>query len=1210
MTHKHRTRTCKTLRWRVRSSAYQAFDPTSNMANHGADSTSTTPLKTTFLIPNLHCPTCITHITSLMSDISPAPIIRTISVINHIVTVAHERAIPANLIGTALESAGCEVFDVILDPTSDEKVVATQRSTAHDAALEEAVHRWDPKRYPRPDGASSDLHEAHCKMCADHSGNEKGGSSVLESVAISDPADSLPRYLAVLSVDGMTCSSCVGHVVDALQNLLEVERADVSLIGHSANVQFRTAEAAEGVTKELVRVVEDAGYEAQVMELKPVAQKEMKKVVGDTDDAWEATYSIEGMTCSSCVGAISNAVKKLPFVDRADVNLIAHSATVAFNGKHHEHEIQDTVEEIGYGATLVDLNPIAQTEAAAARTVSLRIDGMHCPRCPGRVLEAARQLPADIQKTPTLDSPILTIAYVPSPPTLTIRRILQDLHELDPSFAVSIHKPMSLEQRSREMLRREQRSILLRVLLAVAAAIPSLIIGVVYMNLVSSHDSDYKYLMQPLHGVSRAEWATFILATPVYFFAADHFHQRMLREMFALWRPRSLVPIAKRFYRFGSMNVLISLGTTIAYFSSLAELIVAASHPASDLSPGPKQSYFDSVVFLTMFLLLGRLTEAHMKAKSGDAVSALGKLRPAEANLVVRGRDGSASTVEKVSVDLIDAGDLVDIPHGYSPPCDGTLLDQSAEMDESALTGESRVVGKQEGDAIFSGTINRSSAITIRVTGPAGASMLDSIIQIVREGQSKRAPMERVADLLTAYFVPVVVLIAITTWVVWLALGLSVTLPPSYLDSNVGGLPFWSLQFAIAVFVIACPCGLGLAAPTALFVGSGLAAGRGILVKGGGEAFQEASSLDAVVFDKTGTLTKGTEPEIVQHRVFADGADLDKCMISGILKSVEENSNHPLARAAVGFAKAGCAAAVTASDTQEIAGKGLKASVQLIGKDKQGEHEALVGSEALLRDYSVPVSQEAIELLESWKSAGYSVILLATKTAERGWVLNGIFAASDPLRPEAAAVICSLQNRGVEVWMLSGDNPKTANAVGSQVNIPPDNIIAGVLPTEKADKVRYLQRALKPRGGGGFQNILTNRQRTRATIAMVGDGINDAPALAAADVGIAVASGSDIAVQSAAFVLVHSDLRAVLTLVTLSRVVFRRVILNFFWAACYNMIALPVAAGLLYPITTADGEHVRLDPAWAALAMALSSVSVVGSSLLLRTRIPGVGFRE
>jgi heavy metal translocating P-type ATPase len=616
-------------------------------------------------------------------------------------------------------------------------------------------------------------------------------------------------------------------------------------------------------------------------------------------------------------------------------------------------------------------------------------------------------------------------------------------------------------------------------------------------------------------------------------------------------------------------------------------------------------TYFDSVVFLTMFLLIGRLAEARMKAQSGDAISALGKLRPVEASLVLQdNRDGNSS-VERVSVDLVDTGDLVKIPHGSSPPCDGTLLEESAEFDDSSLTGESRVVVKHKGDAIFSGTINKGQAITVRATGPAGASMLESIIQVVREGQAKRAPVERIADLLTAYFVPVIVIIAITTWIIWLSLGLSGALPSSYLDNNIGGWPFWSLQFAIAVFVIACPCGLGLAAPTALFVGGGLAAKRGILVKGGGEAFQEASNLDAVVFDKTGTLTEGAEPRIVQHKLFIGLAGLEQSTIFGMLKGLEENSSHPLARAAVNFATSEGAAVVRISAIEEIPGKGLKAMVE----PARGQYEALVGNEALLLDYGVQVPQEAIDLLDSWKISGYSVMLLACRTPGENWRLGAILAASDPLRPEAAEVVRLLQHRGVDVWMLSGDNPKTANAVGSQVGIPPGNIIAGVLPAQKAEKLRYLQQSLESRRGGGFQSALAQK-RSRATVAMVGDGINDAPALAAADVGIAIASGSDVAVQSAAFVLVQSDLRAVLTLVTLSHVVFRRVILNFLWAALYNMIALPIAAGVLYPIQTSGGSHVRLDPAWAALAMALSSISVVASSLLLRTRIPSIGFRD
>jgi Cu+-exporting ATPase len=754
------------------------------------------------------------------------------------------------------------------------------------------------------------------------------------------------------------------------------------------------------------------------------------------------------------------------------------------------------------------------------------------------------------------------------------------------------------------MLAKEQKAIFLRALLSTITAGPSLIIGIVYMNLVSKHDPGYMWLMHPLHGVNRAEWAMFVTATPVYFFATDYFHRRMIKEIYSLWRPRSPVPIAKRFIRFGSMNLLISFGTTIAYFSSLAQLIISATS-TQDMAESSKMSYFDSVVFLTMFLLLGRLAEAHMKTKSGDAISALGNLRPTEAILTtVKDGEPAFSASSKVDVDLIEIGDTVKVLHGSSPPCDGTLIDEEARFDESSLTGESRLIRKVAGDTTYSGTINKGSAATIRVTGPAGASMLDSIIAVVREGQSKRAPMERIADLLTAYFVPVVVLIAILTWLVWLTLGLSGALPESYLDNGVGGWPFWSLQFAIAVFVIACPCGLGLAAPTALFVGGGMAAQRGILVKGGGEAFQEASNLDAVIFDKTGTLTEGLEPKIVHHLTFDTDLGLDRATVLGVLRSVEENSSHPLAKAAVNFAtQAEETAVVHVTAVDEIAGKGLKA--------KFDSYEVLVGNGSLMEDYGVAVGPATESTLESWKSSGCSVILMACRTLNEPWSMQAISAASDPLRPEAIEVVESLRKRGIDVWMLSGDNPSTANAVGKQVGIPSENIIAGVLPAQKADKVKYLQQILKPRRGTGFQSaLLSSNKRNRATIAMVGDGINDAPALAAADVGIAVASGSDVAVQSASFILVHSDLRAVLTLVSLSRAVFRRVILNFVWAALYNMIALPVAAGVLYPITTTAGTHVRLDPAWAALAMALSSITVVASSLLLRTRVPLVGFRE
>jgi heavy metal translocating P-type ATPase len=459
---------------------------------------------------------------------------------------------------------------------------------------------------------------------------------------------------------------------------------------------------------------------------------------------------------------------------------------------------------------------------------------------------------------------------------------------------------------------------------------------------------------------------------------------------------------------------------------------------------------------------------------------------------------------------------------------------------------------------------------------------------------------------LTSYFVPVITLIAIATWLIWLGLGLSGTLPLEYLDVQVGGWPFWSLQFAIAVFIVACPCGIGLAAPTALFVGGGLAAKHGILVKGGGEAFQEASGLDIIIFDKTGTLTQGGEPEITDHQFLTpDDGIWEHQTIVSVLGELEGNSSHPLGKAVAAFSKGRNATSSKAKAIEETPGKGMKGSFSVEGLAHP--IEVLAGNQTLMDDHEVSFGADASATLDAWKAQAKSVILVAARpmppALDSPWTPLIILAASDPIRPEARPVIEALGRHGVEVWMISGDNPTTAVAVGAAVGIPEERVLAGVLPEQKADKVKHLQRSrAKSRSRFRFA------AKTRATVAMVGDGVNDSPALTAADVGIAIGSGSDVAISAAEFVLVSPSLTTLLTLTTLSRTVFNRVIFNFGWAVVYNLVALPIAAGVLYPVVS-NGQHIRLDPVWASLAMALSSISVICSSLLLRSRLPLVGFR-
>lgn len=652
----------------------------------------------------------------------------------------------------------------------------------------------------------------------------------------------------------------------------------------------------------------------------------------------------------------------------------------------------------------------------------------------------------------------------------------------------------------------------------------------------------------------------------------------------------------KRFTTFGSMNMLISLGTSVAYWASLIQMIYAASAKRHHFMD--KDVYFDTVVFLTFFILGGRLIESYSKSKTGDAVDLLRKLKPNTAILVEKAQEREQDAV--VDVDKLEIGDFVRIPSGTSPPGDGAVVKGESKFDESSLTGEARLVPKAVGDEVFAGTVNRSSPVLIRITGVGGTSMLDQIVNIVQEGQTKRAPMEQIADTVTSYFVPVITLFAIVTWIVWIAVGYAGAVPDDVTNEDGSWVAF-ALQFSIAVFVVACPCGLALAAPTAIFVGGGIAAKHGILVKGGGEAFEKASKIGCVVFDKTGTLTQGGEPRITDAMVYPDeeaANDDEALQLLAALKAVEDNSSHPVARAIAAYCASRTTEDVAVDDLHEIPGKGMKARYHT--GDAEQSWEMLVGNEGLMRDFGVPISERVAQLLQTWSNDAKSVAVVATKQPgpDTAWRLGAALSISDNIRPEAIPIIKALRESGRQVWMISGDNPFTARAVARFVGIDESNVIAGVLPSEKSDKISYLQKTLK--AGGSTTK--------RALVAMVGDGINDSPALTVADVGIAIGSGSDIAISSADFVLVKSDLRAVVALLDLSRAVFRRIMFNFGWAVVFNLCAVPIAAGVLFPVKTGGGR-VTLDPAWAALAMALSSISVVLSSLALRWGVWGVGFR-
>ncbi len=572
-----------------------------------------------------------------------------------------------------------------------------------------------------------------------------------------------------------------------------------------------------------------------------------------------------------------------------------------------------------------------------------------------------------------------------------------------------------------------------------------------------------------------------------------------------------------------NMNTLVATGTAVAYFYSIFAMIT--NRPV----------YFESAAFVTVFVLLGDAMEEKMH---DNASNALGKLMGLQAKDAEVQRDGK---FVKIPLDQVQVGDIIRVKPGEKIPVDGEILEGVTTLDESMVTGESMPVVKKVGDTVVGSTINSNGTITFKATKVGSDTMLAQIVDLVKKAQTSHAPIQNLTDKISNIFVPAVMIIAILTFIIWY--------------SFLGASAVEAMLFAVSVIVIACPCALGLATPTALMVGTARSAKMGVLIKNG-EVLQEVSDLNTVVFDKTGTITVG-KPEVT------DIAG-DEKQVLRIAASLEESSEHPLATAIVKKADSEKLQIEKVSEFEAIEGKGVKANYH--------DQTAFVGSNRLLADVNISqeMNQQATKLQEEAKTVVYVGL--------NGEII-GLIAIQDVPKPSSKEAIIELKKRGLKTVMLTGDNEKVAQAIANEVGI--DQVIAGVLPNEKAEHIQELQQ---------------NGDK----VAFVGDGINDAPALSTADVGIAMGSGTDIAIDSGGIVLVQNDLRGVVRALDISKKTFNRIKLNLFWALIYNTIGIPIAAGLFV------GLGFTLSPELAGLAMAFSSVSVVGSSLLLnKAKIAG-----
>lgn len=1073
-------------------------------------------------------------------------------------------------------------------------------------------------------------HVEHCSYCREKERVESSDQSDDGKYAESsiDLVVDMPQkeFRAVFSVNGMSCASCVQSVSEAIDNVLKElnvqQKGDdplysVSLLQHSAVVIVPNKQ----IVNKIVEAIDDAGFDSRLLEVLPVQRSVNEKV----------TAIIGGITCAACVNSVLSAVNELPFILDSGVNVVTKSGQfVLENSDADPHKnidiLKQTIEDCGFDFELVKQEKINYTSAkSSSRSINIGVEGMYCTHCPELIMLYLHSFgdAVVIEDPITLDQPFVKFTYIPHVEKgISVRRFLQDLNHLQPleneqgyttdperegQFKCKLVETVSIDEHLRILAKKETFKLVKRLVLTTVIAIPTFVFGIVGMSLVPKHNKFRMWLEAPIWAgnVSRMMWIVFILSTPVYLFAADVFHIKAIKEIRSLWMHKN--SFRKRFFKFGSMSLLMSLGTTVSYVASLVLLILSAREKPATM--GFHTTYFDLVVFLTFFLLIGRLLESISKNKTAEAVASLSTLKASEATIVQRTKSDkddryNYTNDQVVDVKLLDSGDYIRISTGESPAVDCVLVDGTTQFDESALTGESDPVKHIPGHQIYSGTVNvGNSSVIAKILSVDGDSLIDQIVSTVRDGQMRKAPIQRLADVLTGYFVPIIVLLAIITWVIWLALAYSNSLPPSYLDIDVGGWTVWSLEFAIAVFVIACPCGIGLAAPTALFVGSGMAAKNGILAKGGGAAFQDAAKTNLVCFDKTGTLTYGqlkvTDFAFVTSSVSEDKKPAVRNFGLQLARDLELPSKHPIATAVKEFVaqhqfqdESLTLSSNKVPNIETVPGKGLKAPIQP-SDDKwwatYEPSEALLGNESLLRDYIVDVSPEQKNMLDSWKKDRKSVVNVAIQCdklfGDHEFHLVAMLACRDEVRAESQLVIEYLQKHGVECWMITGDNKLTADAIGAEIGIPPEQIISEVLPDEKQAKVLELQRQ-----DGKF-------------VAMVGDGINDAPALASADVGIALSSGADLAVTSSDFILLNKShpVATLCTLLDLAQVVFRRVKFNFGWSLVYNIIGIPIAAGVIYPY-----HNLRLDPVWASLAMAASSLSVVTSSLLLKLYRPKI----
>ena len=809
------------------------------------------------------------------------------------------------------------------------------------------------------------------------------------------------------------------------------------------------------------------------------------------------TIPITGMTCAACVSHVSNAIQEVPSVADVSVSLASEKATLLLrDGSLRSEELVDALEDAGYGIA---------TEKAI-----LAVGGMTCAACVSHIENALNDVDGVLSVGVNLASERAAVEYIPGFAAVSdMRHAIEDAG----------YSLIGIVGEQDDAATPRDVYVLRRKLLA------SLVVAVLIMGLMFAPGA---HNLLPFG----MDYLLLVLATPVQFWAGRQFYH-------GAWGALK--------HRTSNMNTLIAVGTSVAYFYSAAVTLLSDTPFFDGI---PSATFFDTSTAIIALVLLGKYLEANAKQRASRAIRAMMTLQPKSAR-VIRDRD----EVE-VPIDDLQVGEVVIVRPGERIPVDGNVVEGTSAVDESMLTGESILVDKSVGTEVFGGTINTTGSFTYRVSKVGRDTLLSHIIRMVEQAQASKAPVQRLADAVAAYFVPTVITFAALTFAFWLVFGPS----PSYIHATLT---------AVAVLIIACPCALGLATPAAIMVGMGKGADFGVLIRNA-EALERAHRVQTVALDKTGTLTVG-KPSVVE--LVSNHITVEELLL--LAASSEWHSEHPLGKSIVRAAEERGLSLAPVENFQALPGHGVSASLD--------NTSLLLGNLALMQSERVLVSEYDVAASELTER-GMTPVFVA-----RNGEVVGLIAIADTIRPEARTAVSRLKHDGIEVVMLTGDNRRTAEEVARQVGI--ERVVAEVLPGDKASEISDLQSSGR-------------------VVAMVGDGINDAPALAQADVSFAIGAGADVATETADITIISEDIEAVSKAIRLSRATMRSIRQNLFWAFAYNVALIPIAAGVLYPLFARNdipailvpllGEHGFLNPILAAAAMAISSVTVLANSLRLR----------